>query len=38
MSKFNKCVAHFTILGDIKCISGHVTGHKLFLIEKFQYI
>ena len=32
------CAEHFTTLGVIKYNSGHVTGHKLFLIEKCQYL
>ena len=26
------CTEHCTTLGVIKCISGHVTGHKLFFL------
>ena len=26
------CAEHFTILGVIKCISGHVTGHKKIVL------
>ena len=29
---------HFTTLGVIEYISGHMTGHKLFLKEKCQYL
>ena len=28
------CAEHFMTLGVIKCISGHVTGHKRFFLEK----
>ena len=32
------CAEHFIISGVIKCISGHVTGQTIFLIEKCQYL
>ena len=32
------CAELFTTLGVIKYISGHVIGHKLFFIEKCQYL
>ena len=32
------CAEHFITLGVIKFIFGHVTAHKLFFIEKCQYL